>query len=92
MKRHAMKTYEGVDAQIHSSLLSAQDGRKWSASRRTALLSGEGPPEEDGSWSGHSREQFLSLQISNPEWLGMLPKASHYTHLYGSRFRLNGEE
>jgi hypothetical protein len=39
-----MKTYEGVDVQIHIFLTSALVGGEWSSSRLGRLILGEGAP------------------------------------------------
>jgi hypothetical protein len=62
-----MKTYGGVDVQIHVSLTSALAGGEWSASRPGRFTPGKEPPVPIGKEAGWAPEPVWTLWRSeNP--------------------------
>jgi hypothetical protein len=57
VKYHAMKTYVGMEVQLHTLLTSAIDGGKWSVSRPGRFIPSEGLPVTRGigGWVGPRR-------------------------------------
>jgi hypothetical protein len=94
-----MKTYGGVDVQIHIFLTSALVGGEWSASLRCRFTPGKEPPYQfyrrlggPQSRSGRYGEVkiFYPTGTLTPSPLVVQPVASRYTDSYPGSHQLNG--
>jgi hypothetical protein len=89
-KRHAMKTYGGVEVQLHAYLTPGIDGGEWSASGPGRFTLKEGAPGTHwiGGWMGPRTvlDAVMKRKIpsprreSNPRTPIVLPVAQRYTN------------
>jgi hypothetical protein len=88
-KHHAMKTYWGMEVQLHAFLTSALDGSEWSASRPDRFTPRKRVPGTHwtGGWVGPRavldavmKKKILSpRRVSNPRTPIVQPAAQRYT-------------
>jgi len=81
-KHHAMKTYEGVEVQLHAFLTLVLDEGKWSASHPGHFTPGESASgiHGIGSWIGRSGKEINSQPLSETEPQSSSPEPSCYTN------------
>jgi hypothetical protein len=89
-KHHAMKTYCGVEVQLHAFLISVLDGGEWSASRPGRFTARERAPGTRwiGGWVGPravldavKRKILSPRRESNPRTPIIQPVAQRYIEL-----------